>query len=416
MLVGKGADYLAQFSQILDEFQFLDTFIYADLESEKPLSLTGSYQFTGSRRVSPQIITGAYVGWLSRILGKMTDRYREYYLKSLGEEEALSAVYNYARFFGQEISDESAAWMAEVCDRDPYIACMFESDYKSKDLNTIQGVNAVLDYETCYPAARLAKLWFEYLHDVIYRVNDLNGKRIVLYLAQYGDEERTRPQIMQDLGLDLSDWELEQRLQKLVAADIPARGSSSWAYKGLGDPIFEMVFRKAYEPEIKNVDVGVVREKIETKLHDLWVRVKAERARISHHKGETAENKMRYKVAMAGQKKLALNNLVHGNPFPDMTLGFFETVEKTTVRPDGETAIEIDLYAKSGDESSRDLVIEVKDRSRPVTRDVVEVFISKKKLLEGYFPENTGFLFYSERPPSGRLRNLLGEGRDHGSG
>ena len=72
----------------------------------------------------------------------------------------------------------------------------------------------------------------------------------MLYLAKYGSEDRSRAQIMADLQLDMEDGELETRLHKLRMADLISRGSSFYHYKGLGDPIFELVFRKAFGNDV----------------------------------------------------------------------------------------------------------------------------------------------------------------------
>ncbi|MDJ0835318.1 MAG: hypothetical protein QNK37_02315 [Acidobacteriota bacterium] len=383
--------------QILDEFQYLDEFIYDSEQAAEPIVLTGSYQYTGSSKISPQIIAGSYVGWLSRVIDKMVDRYRSFYLESLNEDDALAAVYNYARVYGRPVSDRSAAWMATACDRDPYaISLMFQSDSHPKDLTTIDGVRAVLDYETDIPKGQIAKLWFEYLANVIERTNDTNAKRIVLYLAKHGTEERNREQITQDLGLELTDRELDNLLQKLVAADILAQGQTRWGYKGLGDPVFEMVFRKAYEPEIARVDLSVVRKHIEEELEELTRSLKSEKGRVGNYKGQTAEYRMRYRLAMAGQKRLCLGDLADHAPNPGARLEPFETVDKHTIHPDGENTVEIDLYARSN--TGPDLVVEVKDWKGKVNKDQVLSFIEARKVLVDMMSEDTLFLFYSEEP------------------
>jgi hypothetical protein len=82
--------------QILDEFQFLNAYIYTDETYEKKCELVGYYNGTAESKISPQIVTGSYIGWLTGIIRKMVSRYREYYLESFPEEEALDAVYNYS--------------------------------------------------------------------------------------------------------------------------------------------------------------------------------------------------------------------------------------------------------------------------------------------------------------------------------
>ncbi|MDJ0837685.1 MAG: hypothetical protein QNK37_14310 [Acidobacteriota bacterium] len=383
--------------QILDEFQYLDKFTYYSVDSTEPMRLTGFYQHIGSSKISPQIIAGSYIGWLSRIIDKMVDRYRSYYLESLNEEDALAAVYNYARIYKQPVTDESAVWLAEACDRDPYaISLMFESEAHPKDLTSIEGVRKVLDYETDIPKGQMAKLWFEYLATVIERTNDVNAKRIVLYLAKYGTEERNREQITQDLGLELTDRELDNLMQKLVAADILAQGKTRWAFHGLGDPVFEMVFRKAYEPEIARVDLSVVRKNLAAELDQRTKDLASEKGRVARYKGLVAEYRLRHHLTMAGQKRRRLGDLARHADEPDRRLAPFATVQKHSFHPDDEQIIEVDLYAQSPE--GPDLVIEVKDWAGKVNKDQVLAFIDTKKQLQAGLSGNTLYLFYSEQP------------------
>ncbi|MCP4407493.1 MAG: hypothetical protein GY807_06985, partial [Gammaproteobacteria bacterium] len=53
--------------QVIDEFQYLNEHIYTDRTFTTREHLATFYQKTGSSKVSPQIITGSYIGWLTRI-------------------------------------------------------------------------------------------------------------------------------------------------------------------------------------------------------------------------------------------------------------------------------------------------------------------------------------------------------------
>ena len=50
------------------------------------------------------------------------------------------------------------------------------------------------------------------------RINHQNARKMVLYLARHEPEERTRRQIREDLGLTMTEAELEKRLKQLVMA------------------------------------------------------------------------------------------------------------------------------------------------------------------------------------------------------
>ena len=101
--------------QIIDEFQFLNDRVYVEKDYQTLITLGTFYQRTGSSKCSPQIITGSYIGWLSQIVNKMVGRYRHYHLEPLTPDEALAGVYNYSNLLGREVTDQSAAYMAEAC-------------------------------------------------------------------------------------------------------------------------------------------------------------------------------------------------------------------------------------------------------------------------------------------------------------
>jgi hypothetical protein len=69
-------------------------------------------------------------------------------------------------------------------------------------------------------------------------------------------------------------------------ADIVAEGSSDFRYRGLGDRIFAMVFRRIYGEEIERVTVASIDDDFKRELA-------AARARISVHKGAAAEYRVR---------------------------------------------------------------------------------------------------------------------------
>jgi len=82
-------------------------------------------------------------------------------------------------------------------------------------------------------------------------VNKRNAKRILLYLFQAG-EERTRAQMIKDLKLDMTDSELETKLQKLIKADLISQGRTNFDYTVAKDKTYELVFRHLFQKEIDN--------------------------------------------------------------------------------------------------------------------------------------------------------------------
>ena len=378
--------------QILDEFQYINQYIYTErpFTEENQIDLCGTYQHVGSSKISPQIITGSQVGLLETIIGKMVARYDTYIMNNLPREEALAAVYNYSRLFNLEVTEESAAYIAELCHDDPfYIASLFSSKYEEKDMTDNESITRTMDYETEPELGAISRMWWEYIQDAFGRINAVNARRIVLYLAKYGGETRTRAQIKEDLKLEMEDYELEMRLHKLVKADIIAYGGSRFRLKGLGDRIFEVVYRKLYEEELKQPVTP-------DELHEeLLKKLRSAQSQVSYHKGIAAEYRVRYRLLMAEREEIALEDLVY-NHQPGCTLGPFASIRKRRFYTDQERSIEIDIYCEREEPDGRDLAVEVKDHITPLTIDMLKEFIAKRQPLEDFRKRPVGLLLYSE--------------------
>ena len=398
--------------QILDEFQYMNKYIFSEAEPRRVELLCHSYMGPAESKVSPQIVAGSYIGWLTEILRHLTARYRRWHLGGFTDEEALEAVYTYAYAYRVPITGETAPYIAEVCFNDPfYIAATIANLPAEKDLTTGQGVRDALTFETSIENGEIAHTWGEYLADAIKRVNDQNAHRIVLYLAKHEPEERDRTQILEDLKLDMTDQKLAERLKKLVRADILAQGSSNFRYRGLGDRIFAMVFRRIYGEEIQRVSVAQIDEDFKREIAGL-------KGRLSVQKGVLAEHRVRYRLLVAAhsgvtQKGVTLPDLVQA-PLPegvdsDTPIGPFKGIRKARVFLDQDTSVEIDLHAVHMDENGTDLMIEVKDWEKGPTLDVVRRFIEVKQALEGRLERATVFLFYSESRLSEDAAMLLHE-------
>ncbi len=375
--------------QILDEFQYLNRWILSAVGGAVE-KLCYSYMGAAESKVSPQIVAGSYIGWLGAILRHMTGRYVEWQLGSLADDEALEAVYNYATAYRVAITDESAPYVAEVCGNDPfYIAAMFHNRRWEKDLTTKDGVRAALALETVAGKGEIARVWLEYLADAFARVNDTNARKIVLYLAANEPEERGRDRILTDLKLEMSDQELEERLHKLVKADILADGSSNFRYRGLGDKIFAMVFRRIYGEEIEQVTAETIDDDFKHQLDSA-------RRQAAWHRGQAAEYRVRYRLFAASLARASLADLVTGEVPPDLTLDRFTSIRKGHFHLDQEHHVEADLHAVSERADGTDLIVEVKDWEREATPETARRFVQAKEALAGHLERKTAFLFYSE--------------------
>ena len=377
--------------QIIDEFQYMNRFLYADKGLEKQINVCHSYMAAAESKVAPLIVTGSYIGWLDAILTYMTSRFDKEQLQALTDAEALETVYNYATRMDVPIREATAPYIATVAHNDPfYISQIIQTRQPGRDLTTEQGVRDALIFETTPEKGFIASVWLEYILDAFGRLNEVNAKRMVLYLAKYGDQERSRKQIREDLQLseELTDDALELRLHKLRMADLIARGSSLSRYKGLGDPVFEMVFRRAYGEEIDDVDL----EQITQDSHRALTHLKRKTAWL---KGIRGEYKVRYHLTRAAQKGIALADVVH-NPSKGLRLDPYASTKKERISATTETSREVDIYARALEPDGCDLVIEVKNWEKQATHKEIEAFLQLKAMAEQRVTKKTGYLFYSE--------------------
>ena len=391
--------------QILDEFQYLNRYIHSD-DVDRHEDLCHSYMGTAESKFSPQIVAGSYIGWLTAILGHMTARYRKWYLDGLTDEDALAAAYNYARIYRVAITDDAAAHAAEICDKDAfYIAATISNHPELKDLTTEEGIRLALALETDLEHGEIASVWFGYIWDAFDRVNDVNARKIVLYLAAHEPEERDRDQIREDLQLDMTDPELEKKLHKLVKADILANGSSNFRYRGLGDRVFAMVFRRLYSEEIERMG----KPRLEADFLD---DLKSLRGKLSRAKGIAAEYKVRYRLLLASYAEMPLGEIVTDAsrtllPSEDLKLGPLKSLNKESFHLDQEHRVEVDLFAPSEKEDVPDLIVEVKDWRRPLNDVAARAFIESKEKLRHHLKRPTIFMVYSENGLGEAAKELL---------
>ncbi|MCP3919640.1 MAG: hypothetical protein GY711_29240, partial [bacterium] len=220
-------------------------------------------------------------------------------------------------------------------------------------------------------------------------VNARNARKIVLYLARHDPQERTRKQILQDLELELGNDELELRLRKLVKADILAQGSSDFRFRGLGDHVFAMVFRRLYGEELEDMSPVEIVDEFKRQLASL-------RGKAAQLKGAAAEYRILYRLSVSAQRGATLADVVVGDVQDDVPLGPFAALRKAHFFVDQSQSYEIDVHAVSVDATGTDLMVEVKDLERTASMDAVRRFIAAKEAISPQLERRTVFLVYSE--------------------
>ncbi|MCP4138182.1 MAG: hypothetical protein GY754_44880, partial [bacterium] len=235
--------------QIIDEFQFMNRVIYWDKEKTNIASdFVGGYLHTAEYKNAPLLVSGSWIGWLmDDLISMLPGRFFMETLENIPEEEAIEMILKYSHIQNEPVTEETVYLMAQLTEGSPfYISSLFRSPCPDRDLSTAEGVLKTLEFETQNPRGIINGTWMEYINAAFPRVNDLNAKRIVLYLCKEREREVSRKELREKLNLTMSEGDLEKRLNALIYSDIIEQGRSNFYYRGVQDNIFDKVFRGRY--------------------------------------------------------------------------------------------------------------------------------------------------------------------------
>ncbi|HPY48203.1 MAG TPA: ATP-binding protein, partial [Thermotogota bacterium] len=208
--------------QIIDEFQNINAYVL-DERGNTIESLSGTYLDLAEKKEAPLIVSGSEVHGLMRIIQSLTARFKVRTLGNLPEEEAKEAIRRYGYVSQTKINEQAEEKIWNLTQGDPlYIRALMLSEHNEARDYT-QESNIVETYTREITHGEIYDTWMEYIAKIFVEVNERNAKRILLYLFQAG-EERTRAQIIKDLKLEMTDFELQTKLQKLMKADLISRG------------------------------------------------------------------------------------------------------------------------------------------------------------------------------------------------
>jgi len=244
--------------QIIDEFQNINAYIVNKRENTID-SMSGTYLDLAEKKEAPLIISGSEVHGLMRIIQHLTGRFSVYPLGNLPEEEAKEAVRQYALATDTRIDENAVEKIWNLTQGDPlYLKALFLTRYNdTKDFTNED--NIIATYTQEITQGEIYGIWGEYIAGFFLEANERDAKRIMLYLFQAG-EERTRAQIIKDLKLDMTDDELETKLQNLIKADLISYGSTAFRYVIAKDKTYELVFRRLFQKEIDNFVPDIKKE------------------------------------------------------------------------------------------------------------------------------------------------------------
>ena len=374
--------------QMIDEFQFINRYIYWDKEKERRASeLAGSYLHTAEYKNAPLLVSGSWVGWLMDDLAKMLPgRLTNFDFGNMPKNEAIEMALNYSEIMQIPIDYETACILADLTEGNPfYISSLFQSEYPDKDFSTEKEILEVLDFETMDKRGGVRGTWMEYIHSATDRINDANGKRIILYICQNKERKVTRDEIRNALDLSMTDRELEKRLKAFVKADIIEQGTSYFSYHAVQDNIFDKVFRGVYQEEID----GFTPEKIKDEYRTLYKKLQGE---YNKYKGEFSEYVIMNHLKHRAYKQNDLYISMMNNLPDDFQFVEYSTLWSYTASPAHKKNLQVDVFAKA-DDDAYSLIGEVKNRKKKFSLTEAKAFFAKASEVQNIENLNKTLVF-----------------------
>ncbi len=367
--------------QMIDEFQFLNAMIYRDKDMKIPANdLAGGYLSTAESKIAPLLVSGSWVGWLMNELNSMLPaRFKYEYLENMPENEAIELVYKYSRFFEVPVTEETAYLMIQLTDGSPfYISSIIRSRCRNKNLTTLQGLTDTLEFETINDQGTIKSTWMEYIASAFPQINDRNAKNIVLHLCKNRDRELTREELLLDLKLDMSDAELEKKLKALVKADIIKQGQTNFDYRGIGDNIFDKVFRGVYEKEIRKFDARVIKKEYHEEFEKLKKQYHILLGKCNYQKGYFVEYLLLDQLKYHGREKNEfLKSITRYLPM-DFDYCEYSRVWRYDSSPEYAKNFSVDIFARAQSPGDYSIIGEVKNRDlRKFSKDEAVDFEKK---------------------------------------
>lgn len=357
---------------MLDEFQNITQYIYHNeaKEGEPDPDMAGSFHSPSESKYAPMLVTGSYVGWMLRIMGKYLEAGRLTQITFspyLTAEEGLEAVYRYANVYNSPVTSETAAQINQLCMADPFfISCVLQSQFVGRDLTTATGVVEAVNYELQSRKSEMWLTWREYVDATLQRVNDQHAKNLLLFLNQHNERYWTPKELKKELQLDLAVNDIQRKLLTLVDADLLEQGTADIDFGGLQDGTLNLILRNRFEKEINEFAPDFKQE-----FHEQIAKLSQEKRRLqgmlNHLAGKLAENLLA--TEFRSRKRFRLSDYFQGAK-DDAPLHLVDVRERVKFqRPDGKDN-EIDVLAQSSD--NRLVLVEVRKRQEKTNLTDVE--------------------------------------------
>lgn len=393
------------FVVMIDEIQYMTKYIYRDQKCTNVFrNLPGGFHGLVELKYAPMLVSGSYIGWMTQMMQEMFVGGRLKWTPvnpQLTYAEGMEAVFRYAEYHHIAVSERIALVINALTHSDPfYISVLFGSDYPEKDFATLDGVIRTLTYEIKDRGGELFRTWSEYIDSTLQQVNDIYGKKILLYLSKERYKECTRDQIREHIGWPAEkDGELEKKLRALEYGGLITRGTSDFHFQGIPDDILDLIFRERYQYEIENVKPDVSAElagkikaleqekrSLEGMLNELKGRMlelvvwrELNRCKKENRTIQNFNGRLR-KIPGGGQtdKMRELAELCGNSRFHTVWMNYYIQL------PDAPVS-EVDVLAQGEDDHTCwALVFETKNRQaqNPPTIDDARIFVEKTKRIK----------------------------------
>lgn len=372
---------------IIDEFQNTGEYIYRDevCRTAQDRTIPGTWHDLSESKLAPMLVTGSYVGWLINIIDTYLEAGR---LKRITinpyllPEDGLEAVYRYAEYFREPITNKSALEINRLCMSDPFfIYCVLDSAREGKDLTTEQGVIDTVHYEITDRESEMSLTWGEYIELSLKRINTINSRHIMLHLSKHADREWTPRQLKDTLKLDIDEKDIKVLLENMVKADLIRKGTSDIDYHGLTDGTLNLILRSRFEKEIESYQPDL-KKHFHEDLEKLRKDKKSLQGLVRNLTGKMAEYQL---MAEFRSRKRFAPSTYFKNVADDTILNIIDVRLRVIFqRKDGKT-MEIDLVAES--DCGRVLAVEVKKTQTPVGITPVQDFLEKLDVFAALNPE-----------------------------
>lgn len=374
---------------MFDEFQRLDDVLYYDQElTRKCHPYTGGFATAAESCWAPMLIAGSQVTMLTRraLGGAMAGRVGSVRLNLMPLDGGAELARKLARQQGFDLPLELAYTISRLTKAHPYyVWCLFHSRTPGRDLSTEEGVKAVLTFEVENPLGRINEFWRDHFRQNMAAINEVNAKRMVLYLLRHQGEEVPVDEIVDRLDLTISKEEANRKLRELVWGDLIEEIGAS-LYGGLSDPMLERVLRVEYSWELEQLRRSEAAVQVEEEIAADVLAVKD--GMIAHLRGQ-----LNNWVGRAGEvfvekvmKRCFEGQDVEGEEYfhrpGPVRLSRFARVHTVYINPPGATrTYQVDLYAAPQEDGEPPWVVEVKNWERPVGRPEVERFLEAAESL-----------------------------------